>query len=70
MFALMGLVASKFLPKDKEQKFYGVNNRIIVAGILAGISLSIEISLNLAGALTWDYWWWSMSCPLVIFEKL
>jgi len=67
MFSLMGLVTSKFLPEDKEKKYFGVNNRIIIAGILAVISLFIEICLNLAGALTWDYWFWSIGCPLVIF---
>ncbi len=67
MFFLMGLVSSKFLPEDKEKKYIGINNRFIMAGILAGISLFIEICLNLAGALTWDYWFWSIGCPLVIF---
>ncbi len=67
MFSLIGLVTSKFLSKNKEKKYFGINNRIIIAGILAVISLLIEISLNLIGALTWDYWFWSIQCPLVIF---
>ena len=67
MFSLIGLATSKFLPQDKEKKVFGINNRIIAAIILAGISLVIEVGLNLIGALTWDYWFWSIQCPLVIF---
>ncbi len=67
MFCLIGLATSKFLPEDKEKKYFGVNNRILMAGIFAVVSLIFEICLNFIGALTWDYWWWSASCPLVIF---
>lgn len=67
MFSLIGLATSKFLPENKERKYFGINNRIIFAGILAGISLLIESLLNVIGALTWDYWFWSINCPLVIF---
>ncbi len=67
MFSLMGLVTSKLIPEQKDKKYHGVNNRIIAAGVFAVFSLLIEISLNVIGALTWDYWFWSAWCPLVIF---
>ena len=67
MFSIIGLATSKLLPEDKEKKYLGINNRILAAGIFAGISLLIESGLNIIGALTWDYWFWSLQCPLVIF---
>jgi len=67
MFCLIGLATSKFLPEEKDKKFFGINNRVVMAGIFAGISLLVEVGLNMIGALTWDYWWWSIQCPLVIF---
>ena len=67
MFSLIGLATSKFLPENKEKKYIRINNRIVLAGILAGISLLIETSLNIIGALTWDWWFWSINCPLVVF---
>ena len=67
MFSIIGLATSKLLPKNKDKKILKLNNRIIAAGVFAGISLLIEVSLNIIGALTWDYWFWSIQCPLVIF---
>jgi len=67
MFLLMGLSATLSLPEDKKMKIFGVNNRIVLAVLFSIFSVIVEIFLHLAGALTWDYSWWSVSAPWLIF---
>ena len=57
--ALIGLMNVKALPKDKDEKIFGISNRVFFP-ILWGIQgVIVEIILNLAGILVWEYWWWS-----------
>jgi hypothetical protein len=67
MFAIAGIVFGKILPKDKSMKILGLNNRIFMA--LAGslFCVVVEMLLNAVDALTWDYAWWSISAPWLIF---
>lgn len=67
MFAIMGIAAAYTLPKDKTLKILGLPNRIIYAAGYSIAAVIIEIILNAAGALTWDYSWWSISAPWLIF---
>jgi hypothetical protein len=67
MFAVAGIAFSKMLPKDKSLKILGLNNRIIFAIVGSVFCVFIEILLNLANALTWDYSWWSVGAPWLIF---
>jgi hypothetical protein len=66
MFAVAGVVFSKMLPVDGKVKILGVPNRLFFA--LAGsiFCVFVEILLNLAGVLTWDYAWWNVGAPWLI----
>jgi hypothetical protein len=68
MFAIMGIVSTKMIPKDKDAKVFGkIPNRIFIAIVMAALCVVVEVFLNLANALTWDYPWWSLSAPWLIF---
>ncbi len=67
MFAVAGIAFSKMLPKDKGMKILGINNRIFFALLGSVFCVFIEVLLNLANALTWEYSWWSVSAPWLIF---
>ena len=67
MFAIAGITFSKMLPKDKHLKILGLPNRLVFAIIGSIFCVFVEILLNLAGALTWEYSWWSAGAPWLIF---
>ena len=67
MFAIAGIAFSKMLPADKKLKILGVPNRIFYAVTGSVLCVFIECLLNWAGALTWDYAWWSLGAPWLIF---
>lgn len=67
MFAIAGITFSKMLPADKKLKILGIPNRNFMAVVGSIFCVLIEVLLNAAGALTWDYPWWSASAPWLIF---
>jgi hypothetical protein len=67
MFAIAGIVFGKVLPKDKSLKILGINNRLFFAVAGSVFCVFVEILLNAINALTWDYAWWSVSAPWLIF---
>lgn len=67
MFAIMGIVVTKTLPADRHAKILGVPNRWFMAVAAAALSVVVEMVLNGAGQLTWDYWWWNVRTPWLIF---
>jgi hypothetical protein len=67
MFAILGIVLTRILPPDKTMKVLGVPNRLFFAVVNAAFCVVVEILLNLAGALTWDYSWWNLRAPWLIF---
>lgn len=67
MFAIMGIVAAYTLPQDRTLKILGLPNRIVYAAGYSIAAVIIEMILNAAGALIWDYSWWSISAPWLIF---
>ena len=67
MFAIAGITFSKMLPKDKKLKILGLPNRLVFAIVGSIFCVFVEILLNGAGALTWEYSWWSASAPWLIF---
>jgi len=67
MFAIMGIATAHALPKDKHMKILGIPNRLVYAVGFSIFSVFIEILLNMAGALTWDYSWWNTKVPWLIF---
>lgn len=60
MFAILGIVCIKMLPKDKEAKIRGIPNRWLFVVFNALLCVFIEVMLNLAGALIWEYWFWNI----------
>ncbi|MBU2548570.1 MAG: hypothetical protein KKB20_09190 [Proteobacteria bacterium] len=67
MFAISGIVWSKMLPADKTLRILGLPNRVFFAICGSIFCVFVEILLNLVGALTWDYAWWSLGAPWLIF---
>ncbi len=67
MFAIAGIAFSKMLPANKSLKILGVPNRLVYAMIGSIFCVIVELLLNAAGALTWDYTWWNVGAPWLIF---
>ena len=67
MFATAGVIFSKMLPADRKLKILGVPNRIFIAAAGSAFCVFVEIFLNAADALTWDWPWWNRGAPLLIF---
>lgn len=67
MFAIAGITFSKMLPPDQRMKILGIPNRIAVAAFGSAFCVFVEVLLHNAGALTWDYPWWSAQAPWLIF---
>ncbi|HLK11945.1 MAG TPA: hypothetical protein VKW76_11230 [Candidatus Binatia bacterium] len=67
MFAIMGVVVAKTLPRDRRARVLGLPNRWVVALAASALCVVIELWLNRIGALTWDYPWWSARAPWLIF---
>ena len=67
MFAIAGIVFSKMLPRDKHLKIFGLNNRLLIAITGSIFCVFVEILLNQANALTWDYPWWSIERAMADF---
>jgi len=66
MFLIAGIIWTKMLPEDKNMKILGLNNRwfIIITGSI--FSVVIELVLNAADMLTWEYSWWNAKVPWLI----
>lgn len=58
MFSIAGLVLSKVLPDDPNQKILGINNRLFFAIANAALFSVIEIFLVLTPTFVWVYPWW------------
>lgn len=67
MFFILGIAAAHTLPGDKHAKIMGLPNRLVYAVGYSIFAVVIEILLNAAGALTWDYSWWTIKVPWLIF---
>ncbi len=65
-FAIMGIVVAKTLPADPATRILGLPNRWFLALAASAFCVGIELFLNAAGALTWDYWWWNVRMPWLI----
>lgn len=67
MFAVAGIVACLALLPDKNDKIWGIPNRIFLAVSWSAFAVVVEMFLNSAGALTRDYSWWNRAMPTPIF---
>jgi len=66
MFAIAGVVWVKILPADRATRLLGVPSRWFLAIAGSVFCVVVEMLLNAAGALTWDYAWWGRSSPIPI----
>ncbi len=67
MFLIAGVAAAHSLPKDKNLKIFGLPNRAVFAVGYSLFALVVEMLLNAANALTWEWPWWSVKAPWLIF---
>ncbi len=67
MFAITGIMATMGLPKDKNLKWLGINNRWWLAVVFSLLSVCVEMMLNAAGMLVWEWPWWGRQAPWGIF---
>lgn len=67
MFAIAGVTFGKMLPADKKLRIWGIPNRLLIAIGGSAFCVFVEVLLNIIGALTWDYSWWNISAPWLIF---
>ena len=67
MFAIAGVTFAKMLPPDKKLKILGVPNRLFIAIAGSIFCVIVECLLNGVNALTWDYSWWNVGAPWLIF---
>ena len=67
MFAIAGIVFSKMLLTGKSAKILGIPNRWFIAVTGSAFCVVVELFLNAAGALTWDWPWWNVRAPWLIF---
>jgi len=67
MFAIAGITFSKMLPADRRTRIIGLPNRLFIAVTGAAFCVFVEVLLNAVGALTWEYPWWNVGAPWLIF---
>ena len=67
MFAVAGITFAKMLPPDKHLRVLGLPNRLFFAIAGSVFCVFVEVLLNSVGALTWEYAWWSVRAPWLIF---
>ena len=67
MFAVAGIIWTKMLLPNKEDKILGIPNRWFIAIAGSAFSVFVEYFLNAAGALTWEWPWWNRGMPILIF---
>lgn len=66
MFAIMGVAAAKMLP-PKETRILGLPNRPVLIAVNSAAAVGVEVLLNKAGVLTWDWSWWHAGVPYLIW---
>ncbi|MVU79257.1 hypothetical protein GPX89_18680 [Nocardia sp. ET3-3] len=66
MFAIMGVAAAKLLP-PKETRILGLPNRPVLIAVNSAAAVGVEVLLNKAGVLTWDWSWWHAGFPYLIW---
>ena len=67
MFAIAGITFAKMLPPERKARILGVPNRLFFALAGSAFCVFVEVLLNAVGALTWEYSWWNVGAPWLIF---
>ncbi len=57
-FAVIGIMVVKALPDEKDITILGIPNRIFIPVAMGLTGLFVEVLLNRAGILVWEYWFW------------
>jgi hypothetical protein len=66
-FAALGVIACKLLPAARGLKIIGVPNRWFITAVASAACVGVEYLLHGCGALTWDWWWWNVRAPYLIW---
>jgi hypothetical protein len=67
MFAVAGVIFTKMLPADKSLRILGIPNRWFFAVANAIVCVFVEVLLNRADVLVWEYPWWNFPNIGLIF---
>ena len=67
MFAVSGIIFTKMLPKDKTLRIMGIPNRWLFAVVNAIFCVFVEVLLNRADVLVWEYPWWNVPNVWLVF---
>jgi hypothetical protein len=67
MFAVAGVTFTKMLPADKSLRILGIPNRWFFAVVNAILCVFVEVLLNRADVLVWEYPWWNFPNIGLIF---
>jgi len=67
MFAVAGVAFTKMLPADKSLRILGIPNRWLFAVANAILCVFVEVLLNRADVLVWEYPWWNFPNIGLIF---
>jgi len=67
MFAIAGVIFTKMLPADKRLKILAIPNRWLFAIVSAIFCVFVEVLLNRADVLVWEYPWWNFPNVGLIF---
>jgi len=67
MFAIAGMTFAKMLPRAKKARVLGIPNRLAFAITGSAFCVLVEVLLNAAGALSWDYPLRNARLPWLIF---
>jgi hypothetical protein len=67
MFAVAGVTFTKMLPADKSLRILGIPNRWFFAVANAILCVFVEVLLNRADVLVWEYPWWNFPNIGLIF---
>ena len=61
MFLILGIIYYNSLSENQDKKIFGINEKWVWAGAYTIFCVFIEVILNRADLLIWDYPWWNCS---------
>ena len=67
LLTMVWVTLSRALVASSKMSILGLPNRLLYAIAGSAFCVFVEILLNSVGTLTWDYSWWSMGAPWLIF---
>ena len=61
MFLILGIIYYNSLSENQDKRILGINEKWVWAVIYTVVCVFIEVILNQADLLIWDYSWWNFS---------